>query len=148
MPMKNHKALNRKDESSKRLTLHTYQEKHEKKKNNQKEGEWKPTTEKPKLKFETRNNIPSPQNIHKEKHYPNLEWQTWRNRELPETQLAMKMQQGEKTKKEKETTQNQQTVEPSSSYENNIKVRSPKTRSWKPRRAGTINGKPTTRKTT
>ena len=36
--------------------------------------ESKPTTEKPELKFETRNNLPSPQNIHEGKHYPNLEW--------------------------------------------------------------------------
>ena len=36
------------------------------------------------------------------------------------------MQQDKRTKREKETTQNQQTVEPSSSYEKNIKIRSPK----------------------
>ena len=46
---------------------------HEKNINNLSVGEWKPTTEKPKLKFETINNIPSAHSIHREKHYPDLE---------------------------------------------------------------------------
>ena len=46
---------------------------HEKKVNNLSGGEWKLTTEKPKLKLETINNLPSVQSIHREKHYPNLE---------------------------------------------------------------------------
>ena len=48
----------------------------------------------------------------------------------------------------KDTKWNQQTVEPSSSYEKSIEVRSPETKSWKPRRAETIDGKLSTRKTT
>ena len=46
---------------------------HEKNIKNPSVGEWKPTTEKPKLKLETINNLSSAQSIHGEKHYPNLE---------------------------------------------------------------------------
>ena len=48
-------------------STHLYQGKHEKNKNNLRNGKCKPTAEKPELKFETKNNLPSPQNIHEGK---------------------------------------------------------------------------------
>ncbi|KAF3494048.1 hypothetical protein DY000_02053495 [Brassica cretica] len=70
IPTKKHKALNRRDQSSKTLTPHTYTKgsKGRRKASNIREGEWKPE-----LMFETRINLPSQQNIHEGKHYPNLE---------------------------------------------------------------------------
>ncbi|WZZ27859.1 hypothetical protein YC2023_011260 [Brassica napus] len=58
-------------------SVRLYQGKHGKKRNNLRERECKPTTEKQELKFDTINNLPNPPSIHGGKHYPNLEWQTW-----------------------------------------------------------------------
>ena len=55
------------------------------------EGERKPTSDKPELKLDTRNNLPNLQSILGGEHYPNLEWQTWRKRErVTETQAGLK----------------------------------------------------------
>ena len=64
----------KKPKHQKTNSTHLYQRKQEKKKSIIREGEWKPTTEKSELKFETRNNLPNLQNIHEGKHYLNLEW--------------------------------------------------------------------------
>ncbi|KAF3594737.1 hypothetical protein DY000_02021462 [Brassica cretica] len=48
---------------------------HEKKINNLSGGEWKPTTEKPKLKLETINNLTREESIHRENNI-----QTWSSR--------------------------------------------------------------------
>ena len=90
MPAKNHKALDRNDQTFKILTAHTYTKGKRGKWNNRREWEWNPTTEKPEPKFETRNNLRSQHSIHGEKYYPNLEWQTWRNGEPPKMQPTMK----------------------------------------------------------
>ncbi|WZZ46555.1 hypothetical protein YC2023_042814 [Brassica napus] len=64
MPAKSHKVLDKRDQSSKTNSARLYQGKQKKKKNNLKEGERKPITEKLESKLETRNNLPSSQSIH------------------------------------------------------------------------------------
>ena len=77
LPTKNHKALDKRDQNSKRLNFtHLYQGKEGNKRNKLRKGEWKVSTEKPKPKLNTRNNYLSQQSIHIGNHYPNLDWQT------------------------------------------------------------------------
>ncbi|KAF3535249.1 hypothetical protein F2Q69_00021192 [Brassica cretica] len=80
MLVKNHKALDRRDQSSKRLIPHTYT-KGSKGRREQPEGERKPTPEKPEARLKTRNNLPNLQSILGGEYYPNLKWQTWRKGE-------------------------------------------------------------------
>ena len=56
----------KKSKFQKTNSAHLHQRMHEKKINNLSGEEWKPTTEKPKLKLETINNIAIVQSIHKE----------------------------------------------------------------------------------
>ena len=150
MPSKNHKALDRKDQNSKRLTPHTYTKgMRRRRETTWGEGEWEASTEKPNPKLETRNNLISPKSIHRGNHYVNMDLQTWRKEEPPEMRELMKAAtrwenregRGRRNKISKSWNRPRAMKEI-------IEVRSPKTRSWKPRRVGTIDGRPTTRKTT
>ena len=148
MPTKNHKTLDRIDQSSKRLTPHTYTKwSRRRKEKHLREGEWKTTTEKSEPKLEARNNLPNTQSVHREKHYPNLEWQTWRKAESLKIWAAMKAATRWENREGRREKWIKKTVEPSLSYEREHRSWSLKTISWKQRRAGNIDGKPITRKT-
>ena len=128
MPAKNNKTLNRINQSSKKInSTHVHQRMHEKKINNLSGGEWKPTTEKLKLKLEIINNLPSGQ-----------------RESLQRCDQRWEMQRDEKRDK-KETNEINKPWSHPRAKKKSIEVRSPKTISWKPRRAETIDGKPTTR---
>ena len=118
MTSKNHKALDKMDQNSKILTPHSYIKRRIRRQITWGEGECKASTEKPKPKLDTRNNLLSLQSIHRRNHYPNLELANMvkgrgtRYVSTDESCNEMRKQRGKS-----ETKKNQQTIESSSSYE-------------------------------
>ena len=145
MQVKNHKALDRKDQSSKRLIPHTYTKGS---KGRREQPEWGRTEAIPR---ETRDQNWDQKHSSKSTEHTRrrtlskLGVANMAKGRVAETQVVMKAAtrwgnidgRVDKTKFIKSWSRTRA-----------IEFRSPKTISWKPRREGSNNGKPTTRKTT
>ena len=145
MQVKNHKTLDRRDQSSKRLIPHTYTKGSM---GRREQPEWGRTEANPR---ETRAQTWDQKQSSKSTEHT-------RRRTLSKpgvTNMAKEKSHRDASSdescnemKEHKWKGRQNEIIKSWSRPRAIEVRSPKTRSWKPRRAGSINGKPTTKKTT